>query len=1010
MTVKRFGPVLGWGVQVEEKEAEQTINPAPYGVTVFVGEFERGEKDVPAFLSGKIDFARRNGGRITTSDCPAAVQDFFKLARGAGEAITHRVTSGEEKEAALTLYTRQGVTAAGSSSPTKGYVLGSILGPWSLVHNGTLVGAVDHTALDTATIAAIAATLQNGADETFALADHQTLTVKIDRGPVQTVEFLAGEFANIALATAEEVAAVIAAKLSGASVTVTAGGLRVTITSDCKGTDSYIEVTGGTANAALLFPIVETATTASNVEDVTAVTAAELKTILELAWNNSAGITVSSSGGYLRIETNLAGSSGYLQVDASSTLDGTIGLDNVEHQGTDGTAAALSSGRKVLGTLTAKSGGNWGGRRRCYLGEITGAGDLTETTIDTGDAMVENEWAGGTLQLKKVTTKTYVITGNTAAGVISVSGDQTLLTDWTAGAGAPALRYVLTKANVDHLGADDHLAVEVGNGEEHPTTEFSLKIYLDGALLGRGWNNLSTDPTKSNYWVNVVNNDPSNREVTAADLYTGDKTVAAVRPANFHGLSKTLVALTLTLPDPDAVVNSPTSANPTVAFTKGSLVRSQVLTGTVQPGAADVIWTTSLGSLAYTQAAFNGVATGLGDEIGTVTVTNGGTPLAAGDTVVLTILTLEPDELKGGRVWPSVVAKPKLSFVIDSNTRTALSVRTGLDLTDGATIVAGTPFTVSYRQEFEGACDSPPVSDADFLLAFDANLSPLKRIFGKNKGLVKVCTPGVTSTTVQKAAIEFAAAMNWGYRVEIPAGTLTEADAIAYVNDTIGRSEYASVRFPSYGSTLDPDATPGAYDVPLKQRSLTGMILGREALVAYQYQGYHKAPVGIDVTLPDVLELPTGNPDEQQPLDEEQLNSVGIGVVKFRQGNAIVMGDRTMSPTSEWKWYHQRCLMSHYENLIRENFDWIVFAVNDSTAWQRLGVAFRAFFLPEWTKGAIRGDSFDEAFEFKADSENNTDATMAAGDLNAELRLRLADTVERAKIVVGKMGIFDAVE
>lgn len=783
MAVKRFGPVLGAGVQVEEKEGDQQIIPAPLGVSVMIGGFERGEAGIPAFLSGVLDLKRRNGGRIPTSEAPTAALDFYKLGRGAGELITYRVTGGDEVPAEVTLYTRQG------------------------------------------------------------------------------------------------------------------------------------------------------------------------------------------------------------------------------------TAAPQASGRRVLGKLYAKNGGKWGGQRKVHLDEITGAPDLTATTLDTGDTMVENEWAGGTLQLKKVTTKTYKIVGNTAAGIVSVESDQDLATDWAAGSGTPVNRYLLTRENVNHLGKDKHLAVLVGNGEENPSSEFSLKIYVDGGIVGKGYNNLSTDPTKSNYWEKVINDDPSNREVVADDLYVGDKTLAAVRPANFLAQSKVLTALLLTLPDPDVTVTSPTHANPTTVFVKGVSVRSQTLTGTVGGAlGVDITWTSSLGPLSKLQAAFTGVATDLGPEIGTVTVTNGATPLAVGDTVVLQILALEVNEAKGGQIWPDIVNKPKLSFYVDSNTRTTVSVRTGLDLTDGATISAGAVFMMAFQQEFEKGNDGSPLADADFLPALDANLSTLRRIFGRNKGLVKLAIPGVTSAVIQRAAQEFAAAMNWQFKVQIPAVYTTEADAIDYVNATIGRSEYSSTHFPSFGSVLDPDATPGMQDIPLKQQTLVGMILGREALVARQYEGYHKAPAGIDVTLPDILELPTGNPEEQLELNEEMLNPQGLNVVKFRQGVCILWGDRTLSGTSEWKWYHQRCQMSHYENLIRENFDWIVFAINNPTAWQRVATTIRAFFLPEHVKGALRGKTFNEAMQLKIDEENNTDLTLSAGDLNAELILKLADTVERFRIVMGKSGIFDAVE
>jgi hypothetical protein len=624
--------------------------------------------------------------------------------------------------------------------------------------------------------------------------------------------------------------------------------------------------------------------------------------------------------------------------------------------------------------------------------------------------MVTNEWAGGTLELKKVTTKTYRIVGNTAAGVVSVEGDQDLATDWAAGAGTPANRYVLTRANADHLGNEQQLAATIIDGEENPNTEFGIILYEDGVEVKR-WKNLNTDPTKGNYWVTVINKDAGNYWVVATDSFVGDKTVAAVRPANFYGQSKTLTAQTLTLPDPDVLVSSPGSADPTIVINSlGTGVRSQVITGTVENTGADIRWTTTLGPLAVVATGFTGVPTDLGVELLDVTVTNGGTALSDGDTITITVIALEPGELVGGSVWPDYVNEPGLKFTIASNTRTSVSVRTGLDLTDGASIAAGEVARLDYQQEFGGGNDSKPVTDADYLLALDANLSPLNKIFGKNKGLVKLATPGLASTVVTKAGLEYAAARNYQFKVEYPASIVDENGSINYINSTIGRSDYGVSHFPSFGFILDPDVEATADDVPLKQVPLIGMILGREALVARQFDGYHKAPAGTDVTLPDVLELTTGDPETATVLNEELTNPQGVNLVKFKDGVAIVWGDRTISPTSAWRFHHQRALMSHYENVLRENFDWIVFAINDTNVQERAKTTLRAYFLPEWAKGAIRGDKFADAFGLKLDDENNTDATRSVGDLNAEIKLRLADTVERFKIIIGKAGIFDAVE
>ena len=109
---------------------------------------------------------------------------------------------------------------------------------------------------------------------------------------------------------------------------------------------------------------------------------------------------------------------------------------------------------------------------------------------------------------------------------------------------------------------------------------------------------------------------------------------------------------------------------------------------------------------------------------------------------------------------------------------------------------------------------------------------------------MKLATPGVTSTLVQKAGLSYAEARNYQYRVEIPANIVDESGAEAYINETIGRNDFGKTSFPSYAFVDDP------LSEGLKLVTLTGVIHGREALVAKNYDGYHKVAAGIDVTLP----------------------------------------------------------------------------------------------------------------------------------------------------------------
>jgi phage tail sheath protein FI len=269
---------------------------------------------------------------------------------------------------------------------------------------------------------------------------------------------------------------------------------------------------------------------------------------------------------------------------------------------------------------------------------------------------------------------------------------------------------------------------------------------------------------------------------------------------------------------------------------------------------------------------------------------------------------------------------------------------------------------------------------------------------------VKFATPGVTSTAVQKAGVAYAEAKNHQYRYEAPSNVTTEQAVLTLVNDTLGRSDYAVMAWPSYGYVPDPDPA-FAREGRLKLIPSTGMIHGREARIAADYDGYHKAEAGVDAVLARLLKIPTGD----SRLNEELLNPAGIAVIKKKQGNFVIWGDRTLHRDPAWRFKHQREQMSYYEQVLEESFDFIIFAINDTVSDKLAETALITFFQPEFVKRAIRGKTFKDAAIIKVDSELNTDATRANGDKFAQVSLRLADTVERFIIKIGKQGVFEAV-
>jgi hypothetical protein len=321
------------------------------------------------------------------------------------------------------------------------------------------------------------------------------------------------------------------------------------------------------------------------------------------------------------------------------------------------------------------------------------------------------------------------------------------------------------------------------------------------------------------------------------------------------------------------------------------------------------------------------------------------------------------------------------------------SLSVGADLSSIAT--ASSPFVVYAPLELRGGSNGGTPTASDFIEAFNTETSPLNRLRGQKLGLVKLACPAITDASVQKAGVAYAEARNYQFRVEIPYSVQSETGAVSYVNATIGRNNYAVTSFPSRAHIVNPLGSG------VIEQSLTGMIHGREASIAGNFDGYHKASAGESATLPSIVRLPW----KELRMNEEITNPVGLNLIKKVSGNFVLWGDRTLSQESGWKWKHQREYMSHVENTLLESFDGLIFGINDRTARAGLVTIFQMFFIPEYQKRALRGATFDEAVSIKIDDENNTDLSMSNGELNAEIELRLAETIERFIISVSKAGV-----
>jgi len=755
--------------------------------------------------------------------------------------------------------------------------------------------------------------------------------------------------------------------------------------------------------------------------------------------------------------------------------------------------------RTAVIKVQAHDGGQWAGKSAFLVGdmatEIVGTTEvplLTETTVATGKTMLKDYWAGATLRLKGVVTKTYAVLSNTTAGVVTVVSDSEMLTDYGSSAD---LEYTLELAN-----AGKQLAVLVHDGTNNPTEEWGFDAYYRG-VLEYSKDNLSSDPASPRYFARAVNQDASGFTLTMTDLWSGGY-AADVRPANHY---EELVTLSDTAAKVEIIqsrVNSTGGGDAVVSgYQYGQGLKAQTLTLTfLTPTTYDVV-SDVFGALNADPVSTDDLfEPDFGaDYIPGFVVTAGGNAMAEDDTITVLVRPFVPSELVGGLIYPDKAGHRRTFYQIIANTVDTVTVKADSDmLTDAAagtkatvtgsiagptfdtstkhtltlrlnggveqtielTVGATTPaatvaadintalgatvatvtvgnyikltssiggrlseivvtdgnandilgFTddqtysgaagnramLQWQQQLSGGYDGlASLADSDYEAMYDPDTSPIKQLWGKHKGLVKLATPGVTSTSVQKKGAAFAEAVNYQYRYEVPANIITEDAAEEYVNDTLGRNDFAVVAFPSFAYI----ANPAANSEGLKLVSMSGAIQGREAKMAAAWGGYHKAAAGVDVTLPGFLQLTTGD----AVLDEELLNPQGLQVIKFYNGNIIVWGDRTVSIDPTWRWKHQRETMSHYENVLRENFDWIIFAINDTETWALAWTELNDYFGKEKTNRAL------DDYSIKMDAENNDSASKARGEANVEIRLKIVDTLERLKLILSKTGMFEDV-
>lgn len=209
------------------------------------------------------------------------------------------------------------------------------------------------------------------------------------------------------------------------------------------------------------------------------------------------------------------------------------------------------------------------------------------------------------------------------------------------------------------------------------------------------------------------------------------------------------------------------------------------------------------------------------------------------------------------------------------------------------------------------------------------------------------------------------------------------------------RSSYAAVYYPWI---VDDDPLTGN-PVTLPP---SGAVAGTYAQTDVS-RGVHKAPAGVD---DGFLSSATGIQRVVTQGENDILYQQGVNVIRQFPEGILVWGARTLSLEPAWRYVNVRRLFIFLEQSIERGLQWVVFEPNDFSLWKSIKRNVGTFLRVQWEDGKLVGSTEDKAFFVRCDETTNIPATVAVGQVIAEIGVAPSKPAEfvvfRFKQIVAK--------
>jgi phage tail sheath protein FI len=196
------------------------------------------------------------------------------------------------------------------------------------------------------------------------------------------------------------------------------------------------------------------------------------------------------------------------------------------------------------------------------------------------------------------------------------------------------------------------------------------------------------------------------------------------------------------------------------------------------------------------------------------------------------------------------------------------------------------------------------------------------------------------------------------------------------------KSDYAALYYP-WLQVYDPASQKTIHVPP------SGHIAGIYARVDSQ-RGVFKAPAN------EPIFGALGVTDKISKRLQAGLNSQGVNCIRELNGSTLVWGARTWGGdvNGDFTYISTRRLFNYIRESIDEGTQWVVFEPNSPDLWARIRREVTAFLTMVWRSGALFGNTPEEAFFVKCDTETNPPEDRKLGKVTAEIGVSVVTPAE----------------